>query len=383
MTVQNRKIACMTATRADYPRVKSVLKEIDRRNNLTLSLIVTGMHLEEAFGLTVREIEEDGFNIAARVRMYNGDDTPYGMAEAVGRVTTGIAEALRALNPDIFLITVDRAETLAAATAGALMNLPIAHIQGGEVTGTIDESIRHAVTKLCHLHFPATEDAAQRIIRMGEDPARVHVVGCPYVDLIKTLDYQSKDVLAANYGFKASKRIILFTQHPVTTEYGNALNQLRISISALKQFPDMEVLAFFPNADAGGQKIIELLKSEVGFHVFPNLHERDFLSLMNIADIMVGNSSAAIREAPSMGLPAVNIGSRQDGRERTCNIIDVPHEVKAIVTAMEKGLNDNTYRAIVRKIQNPYGDGFAAKRIVDVLEDMPLDSSLVQKRISY
>ena len=329
MTVQNRKIACMTATRADYPRVKSVLKEIDRRNNLTLSLIVTGMHLEEAFGLTVREIEEDGFNIAARVRMYNGDDTPYGMAEAVGRVTTGIAEALRALNPDIFLITVDRAETLAAATAGALMNLPIAHIQGGEVTGTIDESIRHAVTKLCHLHFPATEDAAQRIIRMGEDPARVHVVGCPYVDLIKTLDYQSKDVLAANYGFKASKRIILFTQHPVTTEYG------------------------------------------------------DFLSLMNIADIMVGNSSAAIREAPSMGLPAVNIGSRQDGRERTCNIIDVPHEVKAIVTAMEKGLNDNTYRAIVRKIQNPYGDGFAAKRIVDVLEDMPLDSSLVQKRISY
>ena len=209
------------------------------------------------------------------------------------------------------------------------------------------------------------------------------MVGCPYVDLIKTLDYQSKDVLAANYGFKASKRIILFTQHPVTTEYGNALNQLRISISALKQFPDMEVLAFFPNADAGGQKIIELLKSEVGFHVFPNLHERDFLSLMNIADIMVGNSSAAIREAPSMGLPAVNIGSRQDGRERTCNIIDVPHEVKAIVTAMEKGLNDNTYRAIVRKIQNPYGDGFAAKRIVDVLEDMPLDSSLVQKRISY
>ncbi len=178
-----RKIACVTGTRADYPRVKSVLQEIGLRPNLELKLIVTGTHLLEEYGRTIKEIEQDGFNIAARVEMYSNDDSPYGMAKVAARCSDGFADVLNKIKPDLLLITVDRVETLAVAQTAALMNIPIAHIQGGEVTGTIDESIRHAVTKLSHIHFPATTDASERIIKMGEDPSNVYTVGCPYLDI--------------------------------------------------------------------------------------------------------------------------------------------------------------------------------------------------------
>lgn len=378
-----RAIACMTATRADYPRVKAVLEEIRRRQELSLRLIVTGMHLERAFGLTVREIEADGFDIAARVPMYDGNDTPHDMARAVARVTAGIADALAAIAPDIFLITVDRVETLAAATAGALMNLPLAHIQGGEVTGTIDESLRHAVTKLSHIHFPATKDAARRIIRMGEKPEHVHAVGCPYIDLIQRLDYRSKADLAAQFGFEPDRPLIIFTQHPVTTEYGQAREQIRVTLEALECFPEAEIVAFHSNADAGCREIIAAMSRHKRLHLFPNVHERDFLSLMKCADVMVGNSSAGIREAPSMKLPAVNIGTRQQGRERAGNVIDVPHDIGEIADAIRRALTDKAFRKQLQSMTNPYGDGRAAPRIVDVLEAVQLGPHLIQKRITY
>lgn len=381
--VRRRRIACMTATRADYPRVKSVLREISSRPTLELALIVTGMHLMKEFGHTVDEVEKDGFPIAARVEIFSGDDSPYGMAKAAARCTNGIAEALNRIRPDLFLLTVDRVETLAAAQAAALMNIPIAHIQGGEVTGTIDESIRHAVTKLAHLHFPATADAAERIIKMGEDPRHVYPFGCPYIDIIQSLTDRSKEDLSRRYGFDSRAPLALFLQHPVTTEYGQGKMQLSTTLEALQAFPQLEVIALYSNADAGGREMIETMRGNPKFHLFSNIPDEDFLSLMKHADFMIGNSSAAIREAPSFQLPAINIGTRQNGRLRAPNVLDVPHDCDQIREVIRRILFDEEFRTRLQKGTNPYGDGTAAKKIVDILEKIELDSSLVQKRIAY
>ena len=367
-----RTIACMTATRADYPRVKSVLQEISIRKNLELKLLVTGMHLLKEFGYTVREIEKDGFDIADRIEMYLWDDSPYGMAKAAARCADGIADTLKNIKPDILLLTVDRIETLAAAQSSAYMNIPIAHIQGGEVTGTIDESIRHAVTKLAHIHFPATPDAAERIIKMGESPANVFTVGCPYIDIIRTTEYRSKEDLALAYNLNSERPVVLFIQHPVTTEYGEGAKQIKITIEALKRFTDIQIIAIYSNADAGGREIIEIMKNTPHFHVFPNIASEDFLSLMKHSALIIGNSSAGIREAPSFHIPSVNIGSRQNGRLRASNVIDVQHDADAIAQAIRKALYDEEFKNKVSRVNNPYGDGFSAKRIVDILERIDL-----------
>ncbi len=373
----------MTGTRADYPRVKSVLQEIVNRPNIELHLIVTGSHLREEFGSTVSEIEKDGFPIATRVPMFDDDDSPYGMAKAAARCSDGIADALKKIDPDLFLITVDRVETLATAQSVVLMNIPMAHIQGGEVTGTVDESIRHVVTKLSHIHFPANDDAAQRIIKMGEDPRHVHAVGCPYLDIIRTLEYKDKKKLSSKYEFDSTKPLVIFTQHPVTTEYGQGSKQLHATIEALAKYPEVEIVALHSNADAGGREIINEMKKNSHFHIFPNIDSEDFLSLIKHADLMIGNSSGGIREAPSFQLPVVNIGTRQNGRLRSENVIDVPHDVDKISNAIKKTLYDEKFKKIVSKVTNPYGDGHSAKRIVDILEQVEITNDLLQKRITY
>jgi len=378
------KIACITGTRADYPRVKSVLYEIKKRKNFELQLIVTGSHLLKDYGYSAQEIIDDGFQIDKEVPMFEGSyNSPFGMAKAAAKCTKGIASALDELKPDIVLITVDRVETLAATVAVSLMNFPIAHIQGGEVTGTIDESIRHAVTKMSHVHFPATKDAAERIIMMGEDPEKVFMVGCPYIDIINSIPKKSKKELSAEYGFSENKPLIIFTQHPVTTEYGNSNEQINQTLNALRNFQECQIIAFYSNTDAGGREIISAVKKEKNFIHIPNMLSSDFLSLMACADAMVGNSSAAIREAPSFKLPAVNIGSRQQGRLRAENVIDVKHDEKAIFAAIKKTLYDNEFIAKVNNIKNPYGDGKSAIRIADIIEKIPINDSLIQKRISY
>ena len=373
----------MTGTRADYPRVKSVLSEIRNRHSLELELIVTGSHLLKEFGYSLDEIEQDGFDISAQFDIFSHDDSPFGMAKAAAKCADGMADALKTINPDIVLLTVDRMETMAAAQTSALMNFPIAHIQGGEVTGTIDESIRHAVSKLSHIHFPATPDAAERIIKMGENKKNVHIVGCPYIDVICSTDLLSKKALARKYNFSPSKPLVLFTQHPVTTEYGQGPEQIHITIEALKHFSDFEILALYSNADAGGREIINLMKGQPHFHIYPNIYSKDFLGLMKHASFMIGNSSAGIREAPSFKLPCINIGTRQKGRLRAGNVIDVPHDVQSILDAIYKILNDSEYSKILENVKNPYGDGQSAKRIVDIIETVNLSQQLIQKLITY
>ncbi len=364
--------------------MKSVLKEIDSRESLQLDILVTGSHLLREYGYSIQEIIDDGFSISGEVSMFEGDyDSPYGMVKAVGRCTSGIADVLKELKPDLVLLTVDRVETLAAAVAVSLMNFPIAHIQGGEVTGTIDESIRHAVTKMSHIHFPATEDAKERIIRMGEDPSMVFQVGCPYIDIINSLKKKTKKELSLEYGFLATKPLIIFTQHPVTTEYGSSSEQIKITLDVLKSFQECQVVAFSSNTDAGGKEIISWVKKEKNFFHISNMQSSDFLSLMACADVMIGNSSAAIREAPSFHLPAVNIGSRQQGRLRAENVIDVDHETTAIENAIKMALYDHNFASKLKDISNPYGDGKSAKRIVDILTTIEITPELIQKRIAY
>lgn len=382
MGKQKRVIACMTGTRADYPRVKSVLREIHQRESLELKLIVTGSHLMDKFGNSVEEIERDGFDIASRVPMFTDDDSPYGMAKAAAKCADGIADALKEIGPDIFLITVDRVETMAAALTGMLMNIPMAHIQGGEVTGTVDESIRHAVTKLSHIHFPATEDAGERIIKMGEKKEHVYVVGCPYIDIIHMMNFKSEEELSKIYDFDVVKPLVLFTQHPVTTEYGQAKDQVMITIEALNKFDEIDIVALYSNADAGGRDIIAEMNKNKHYRIYPNIASEDYLGLMNCASVMVGNSSAGIREAPSFHLPVVNIGSRQNGRLRACNVIDVEHDKSMIYNAINKALYDDEFKESVRRATNPYGDGYSARRIVDILEQVEITQELIQKRIT-
>jgi len=378
------KITCITGTRADYPRVKSVLYEIKKHKDFELSLIVTGSHLLEEYGYSAQEIIDDGFKIDKKVPMFTGNyNSLVGMAKAAAKCTQGVAEALQELKPDLVLLTVDRVETMAAAVAVSLMNFPIAHIQGGEVTGTIDESIRHAVTKLSHIHFPATKDAAERIIRMGEDPEKVFQVGCPYIDIINSVQKKSKDELSKKYGFSLERPLIIFTQHPVTTEYGSSSDQIRITLNSLKIFSDCQILAFSSNTDAGGREIVSAVEKEKNFIHISNMLSSDFLSLMACADVMVGNSSAAIREAPSFHLPAINIGTRQQGRLRAANVIDVNHDESEIIKAIKRAIYDQEFINFVNKSTNPYGDGKSAKRIVDILEKIPVNKSLVQKIIAY
>jgi UDP-N-acetylglucosamine 2-epimerase (non-hydrolysing)/GDP/UDP-N,N'-diacetylbacillosamine 2-epimerase (hydrolysing) len=236
---------------------------------------------------------------------------------------------------------------------------------------------------MSHIHFPATKDAAERIIRMGENPEMVFQVGCPYIDIINSIEKKSKEELALEYGFSASKPLVIFTQHPVTTEYGSSSEQIKITLAALKTFSKCQVIAFSSNTDAGGQEIISAVRNEKNFIHISNMVSSDFLSLMACADVMVGNSSAAIREAPSYHLPAINIGTRQQGRLRAENVIDVDHNENKIISAIKKALNDKAFISKTNQITNPYGDGKSAKRIVDILEQIPLNSDLVQKRITY
>ena len=379
-----RKIVCITGTRADYPRVRSVLKEIESRDNLELYIIVTGSHLLNEYGYSAQEILNDGFRISKKVEMFKGDfDSPLGMAEASARCTKGVAKALFEINPDLVLITVDRVETLASITAASLMNFPIAHIQGGEVTGTIDESIRHAVTKLSHIHFPATADAAQRIIMMGENKELVFNTGCPYIDEIEALKPSNLDYLAEKYNFDQSKQIVIFTQHSVTTEHEDSLWQVERTIEALESLSNIQIICFFSNTDAGGRKIIKRIEKQKNFVKIPNMLSHDFLSLMSYSSLMIGNSSAGIREAPSFELPVINIGTRQNGRLRAKNIIDVDHDTSKIKKAIDYCLNNNDFKKSLNNLKNPYGDGTAAKKIVDILENIKINKELIQKKISY
>lgn len=373
-----RKIAVITGTRAEYGIFKPILKKIRESEELTLSLIVTGMHMLEEFGYTVEEIEKDGFTIDVKIPGLYTKDTKLDMAKSVGEGVITIAEALERISPDILLLLGDRGEMFAGAVAATYLNIGIAHLHGGEISGSIDGVVRHAITKLAHIHLPATEESARRIIKMGEDPAHVIVVGAPGLDSVFTAPLVSPEALSKKYGFTLDSPLLLVVQHPVATEFESAPSQMRETLEAVKAL-DMQAIVIYPNADAGGRKMIEVIKEYATFvKTYRSIPHTDYLSLMKIAHVLVGNSSSGIIEAPSFKLPVVNIGTRQDGRERAENVIEVSYDREEIKKGIEKALSQ-PFRERVQSCINPYGDGKASSRIVRILSELSLEN-LPQKR---
>lgn len=382
-----RKIAVVTGTRAEYGILYPVLRAIEKHPELELSLIVAGMHLSHEFGYTVEEIERDGFKIDAKIDMLLSDDTGARMAKSFGIGVMEIAQTLEMIKPDMILVLGDREEPFAAAVAGTCMNIPVAHVAGGEVAtgGHIDESIRHSITKFAHIHFPSTKKSVLRIIKLGEEPWRVHVVGSPVLDVILSERLLSANVIAQRFSLDLSRPVILVVQHPLTLKPEESSTQIRETMEALVEIKEQSIV-IYPNTDAGGRRMINVIKKYEKYHfikTFKNLSRKDYLSLMKMASVMVGNSSSGIIEAPSFHLPVVNIGSRQEGRERSTNVIDVGHDKREIINAIKKALHGKKFLAKVKKCKNPYGDGKASQRIVKVLSEIKITPKLLQKKITY
>ena len=379
-----RKIAAVTGTRAEYGLSKSIFTAIQKHPNLELELIVTGMHLSKEFGYTFKEIKQDRFKTAILNTLYS-EDTGAAMTRTIGRCVLQLADTLENMKPDILLVLTDLGHTLAGAIAGAYMNIPVAHVHGGDVSGTVDEPVRHAITKLSHIHFPATKKSAERIIKMGEEKWRVHVVGAPGLDTILNEKLIVREEIAKKYNLDLAKPVVLMVQHPVTTECDESAEQIRETLNAIVELKHQTVL-IYPNADAGGRRMIKVIKKYEKYpfiKAFKSLPRKDYLSLMKVASVMVGNSSSGIVEAPSFHLPVINIGSRQEGRERAGNVIDVGYSKNGIINAIQKALYDKKFKAKVKKCKSPYGDGKASQRIVKILNEIKINKKLLQKRMTY
>ncbi len=376
-----RKIAVITGTRAEYGVLRPLLRAIKDSLTLEETLVVSSMHLSEEFGHTIDEIRMDDFNIGATIEDLPAEDSNAAMVSSIGECIKGMATAFKRIEPDIVLVTGDRGEMLAASITAAYMNIPVAHIHGGDVSGSIDDLVRHAITKFAHIHFPATESSARRISQMGEEPHRILKVGALALDSILNMELPEPDELVDRYGVDLDRPIIIVLQHPVTSESDDAEQQIRITLDAIAG-ADYQTLIIYPNADSGGRRIIEVIREFENrdlINSFESVPHIDFLALMNISSALVGNSSAGIIEAPSFHLPVVNIGSRQSGRERAENIIDVGHDRTEITNAIVKALGDE-FRSLAGNCINPYGDGMTSARIIKALTDITIDKSLMSKK---
>lgn len=383
-----KSIAVVTGTRAEYGILKPLLERIKESNNLELRLIVTGMHLLEKYGLSISEIKEDGFPIDQEVQMYEeneSEDAYYG--KALSRGISGFTDVLLWMNPDILVVIGDRLEPLAATLAAATLRIPIAHIHGGDKTdsGHIDESIRHSITRFAHIHFTPTGRCVDRLIKMGEEPRRIHKVGALGLDTVVNQQPAPKEKLSAELGLNPCEAIIVCIFHSVHLEQETAGEQMHEILEALKELR-IQTVVIYPNNDAGSENIIR----EIGKYrnlsfitVFPTLFHYQYISLLKHADLLVGNSSSGIVEAPSLRLPVVNIGSRNVGREHAENVIFTGPIRNEIIKTIQMALCNENFREKVKQCRNPWGDGKASDRIVKVLSKVKITPRLLQKKISY
>lgn len=377
-----RRICVVTGTRAEYGLLRGVLRRLRASALVELQLVVTGMHLSPEFGSTFHEIEADDFAIAARVELLLSADTATGVSKAMGLGMIGFADAFDRLQPDIIVVLGDRFEIFAAAAAALVAGVPVAHIHGGETTeGAFDEAIRHAITKMAHLHFVAAEPYRRRVIQLGEDPARVFHVGGLGVDAIAELDLLARDTLETSLGFGLGARSLLVTFHPATLEIDTAAGQMAELLAALAQRPDTQLIFTMPNADTGSRGIAEQINGFVAAHpnarAYASLGQLRYLSCLQFVDGVVGNSSSGLAEAPSFGIGTVDIGDRQRGRLRAASVVHCAPERAAITAAINR-IYDPVFRAGLATTENPYGTGGAAAGIVDVLCHHTLDQ-LIKK----
>lgn len=379
-----RKILYISGTRADYGLMRQTLFCIRRHPELELEVVATGMHLMPEFGKTIDELRRDKFKIHKLEAIYKYDNRE-SMANFIGEFILRFTERIKKIKPNIILVLGDRAEMLAAAIVGVYLTIPVAHIHGGDVTSTIDEIARHAITKLSHIHLTATRRATERIIKMGEDPWRVHLVGAPGLDTILNEKLFSNDEIAKKYNLDLSKPILLVIQHPVTAELENAQQQMMETMETIKEL-NHQTIVIYPNADAGGRKVIKVIERYRKYpfiKIYKSIPYKDYLTLMKVASAMVGNSSSGIIESLAFHLPVVNIGTRQEGRERAGNIIDVDYCKDKIKAAIKKAIYDKKFKEQVKNCRSPYGDGKASERITKVLSNIKIDKKLLQKKITY
>jgi len=382
-----RKICYITGTRADYGMMRNALKEINKK--FDLSLIVTGMHLASEFGKTAEEIKRDGFKIGKKVNaLFPKEDTGTAMAEALGAGIIGITRAIKSIKPDIILVLGDRAEALAGAIAGAHANIPIAHIHGGDQGDDgahIDDLTRHAITKFSHIHFAATKQSANRIIKMGEESWRVYVTGSPALDDIIAQKLYSKKYIEKKYHLSLRRPLFLVIQHSTPSQMDQAAGQIKETLEALKELNEQTVL-IYPSSDAGGRRMIKVINKYEKYDflkTFKSLPRREYLSIMKYASVMVGNSSSGSIDSSSFKLPAVNIGTRESIREHGGNKIFVGHDRSEIKKAINKALFDKKFRQRVQNCRNPYGDGKCGIRVAKVLQNIKINRRLLTKRLTY
>jgi GDP/UDP-N,N'-diacetylbacillosamine 2-epimerase (hydrolysing) len=373
------KVFILIERRADYSRYRPILAKMKEDPFFEIYLVVTGICLLDVHGNDVNYIESDGFVINAKIPMFKAGNPDNGaeMVRSMARVLEAVTNELEASKPDLVLSGFDIGGNFAVTIAAAHMNIPVAHIQGGEVTGSIDESIRHAMSKFSHIHFPATQDAKNRLIRLGENPKDIYVTGCPSIDVLVNTPYLAKEELEKEFDVDFSKPLLLMIQHPVTTEAKSSLDQIKETINAIKN-KGIQAIVLLPNNDAGHAEIIEEIKKS-GLKWLPSLSTIKFVNLYRNAWALIGNSSSGIHETPSLKIPAINIGNRQMGRERAANVIDVPNEQVLIEQAIEKALFDADFRSFVRRVENPYGIGNSAETIVNLLKTIDLDQVSIQK----
>ena len=378
-----RDIGIVTVARSDFGIYLPLLKAIETHPDLNLRVLVSGMHCSPEFGSTEKEIEKAGFEIFERVETLVSSDTPTGIAKSIGLGVLGFAQVFSRYRPDILVLLGDRFDMLPAGLAALPFGIFIAHLHGGESTeGSIDEAIRHSLTKLSHLHFASTDGYAQRIIQMGEEPWRVTASGALGIDTIRQTKLYTPEETATHFGFSLKSPVALVTFHPVSLEYSETERHISNLLTALDTI-DGQILFTYPNADTMGRIIIREIdrfcKKRSHCRAIVNAGTQRYLSLLNTVSIMIGNSSSGIIEAASFGLPVVDIGTRQQGRLRTKNVLDCPCEVAEIEKTIRQGLDLN-FRDQLKNITNPYGDGYSADRIVQRLATIPLNQTLLLKR---
>lgn len=383
--MRKRKICVVVASRANYGRIKTVLRAVKERDDCQLQLVVAASALLSRYGRAIDVIRADGFEPDATAHIVLEGENPMTMAKSTGLGIVELATIFDNLSPDVVLTVADRHETLSTAVAASYMNIPLAHTQGGEVTGSIDESVRHAITKLAHLHFPATELAKERLLKMGEDPGTVFMTGCPAMDIVaETSTKLDVDLFRKYRGvgpeFELKPPYLMVLQHPVTTEYGNGREQIRETLEAVADL-NMRTVWLWPNADAGSDEVsAEIRKFREQrtlptVHFFKNFSPEDYVKALANCACLIGNSSSGIREGSFLGTPAVNIGSRQQGREHGHNVLHATYDRRKILEAVRYQLDHGRYQPDYR-----FGDGRAGERIAEVLATA---QPVIQKRMSY
>ena len=383
-----KKILVVTGIRSEYFILQPVLDEIAKRNDLQLKLVVTGTHLSPIYGNTYKIIENDPYDIIKLETLLSADSLS-GRSKSIGIQIMGLTDVVLREKPDWLLVLGDREESISTATVGAYMNIPIAHICGGDrVVGNIDDSVRHAVTKLAHLHFPTTKENGERILKMGEEPWRIHVTGNPALDSIRKQPDLSYEYVNEKLGTSLSedKPFILLIKHPLSSEINQSGEQMKVTLEAVSEL-GFETIITYPNSDAGSFDMIKVIDEFVNKYSFIKAYKtlpRDiFVNLQRKAALLLGNSSAGILEAPFLKLPVVNVGNRQKQRQHADNILFVPHGKEAIKEGILKAIHDEDFKETCKNCFNPYGDGYSGERIARIIAETEINKQLLNKQIVY